>query len=176
MKTTGFTFVRNAIKYDYPVVESILSILPVCDEFVVATGNSDDGTRDLIESIDSSKIRIIDTIWDDSLRKDGAVLAIETNKAMDVISSDTTWAFYIQADEVVHENSLPLIQMAMERWKNYPEVEGLLFSYLHFYGSYDFIGDSRRWYRMRSELSVTTKRSGLIKMLRGSGKTENHFV
>lgn len=147
MKTTGFTFVRNAIKYDYPVVESIKSILPVCDEFVVAAGNSDDGTRNLIESIDSSKIRIVDTIWDESLRKGGKVLAVETNKAMDAISPDTTWAFYIQADEVVHETSLPLVKIAMEKWKDYPEVEGLLFNYLHFYGSYDFIGDSRRWYR-----------------------------
>ena len=48
MKVTGFTFIRNAIRYDYPVKEAILSILPLCDEFVVAVGKSDDDTRSLI--------------------------------------------------------------------------------------------------------------------------------
>ena len=59
MKVSGFTFIRNAIKFDYPIVEAITSILPVCDEFVVAIGNSDDETESLIQSIGSSKIRII---------------------------------------------------------------------------------------------------------------------
>ena len=62
MKVSGFTFIRNAIIYDYPVVESIKSILPLCDEFIVAVGNSEDQTRLLIESISDSKIKIIDTI------------------------------------------------------------------------------------------------------------------
>jgi glycosyltransferase involved in cell wall biosynthesis len=147
MKICGFTFVRNAIKFDYPVVESIRSILPVCDEMVVAVGNSDDNTRKLIESIASPKIRIIDTIWDDSLRKGGKVLALETEKAFHAISSGCDWAFYIQADEVIHEKYLPSLKSSMEKWKDAPRVEGLLLNYTHFYGSYDFIGDSRRWYR-----------------------------
>jgi hypothetical protein len=147
MKVTGFTFVRNAIKYDYPVVESIGSILPLCDEFIVAIGNSDDKTRELIESISSSKIKIIDTTWDDTLREGGRVLAIETNKAFDAISSDSDWAFYIQADEVLHEKYHPVVTSAMQDWMDHPVVEGLVFNYIHFYGSYDYIGDSRRWYR-----------------------------
>jgi hypothetical protein len=144
---SGFTFVRNAIKYDYPVVESINSILPICDEFIVAVGRSDDGTRELIEGIDSDTIRIIDTVWDPSLKKGGEVLAVETNKALDAISPEATWAFYLQADEVIHEDSILDIRVAMERWKGWPDVEGLLFDYTHFYGSYDYVGDSRRWYR-----------------------------
>ena len=147
MKVSGFTFIRNAIKFDYPVVEAITSILPLCDEFIVAVGNSEDGTRQLIEQIDSSKIRIIDTVWDESLREGGHVLAVETDKAFDAISNDTDWAFYIQGDEVIHEQYLQEIRKSMELWKDNPEVEGLVFNYLHFYGSYDFIGDSRRWYR-----------------------------
>ena len=147
MKISGFTFIRNAIKFDYPVIESICSILALCDEFVIAVGNSDDGTRKLIESIDSPKIRIIDTIWDESIREGGSVLAFETNKALSAISPDSTWAFYIQADEVIHERSHSELKAAMARWKDNPAVEGLLLNYLHFYGSYDFIGDSRKWYR-----------------------------
>jgi len=147
MKISGFTIVRNAIKYDYPVVESIRSILPLCDEVVVAVGNSDDGTRELIASIDPSRIRIVDTVWDESLRKEGEVLSVETNKALQAVSPDTDWAFYIQADEVVHEHSLPRIREGMLKWKDDHRVEGLLFNYRHFWGSYDWVGNSRKWYR-----------------------------
>ncbi len=147
MKISGFTFIRNAIKYDYPIVEAITSILPICDEFVVAVGNSDDNTEELIKSIGSPKIKIINTVWDDSLREGGRVLAEETNKAFGAISKDSDWAFYIQGDEVMHEKYLPVVKAAMEKWKDDKKVKGLLFNYLHFYGSYDYVGDSRNWYR-----------------------------
>ena len=147
MKITGFSFVRNAIKFDYPIVEAITSILPLCDEFVVAVGNSEDSTLDLIKSINSSKVKIIETVWDDTLREGGRVLALETDKAFAAIAPDTDWAFYIQGDEVIHEKYHTNLLEAMNEWKDDERVEGLLLNYLHFYGSYDFIGDARRWYR-----------------------------
>lgn len=148
MKVSGFTFIRNAIRYDYPIVEAIQSILPVCDEVVVAVGNSDDDTMELIRSIPGNgKIRIIETVWDDSLREGGRVLAVETDKAFAAIAADSDWAFYIQGDEVVHEQYHGAIRQAMETYKDDPRVEGLLFDYVHFYGSYDYIGESSRWYR-----------------------------
>ena len=145
MKVSGFTVIRNAIKYDYPIVEAILSILPLCDEVVVAVGNSDDNTLELIQNIDP-KIRIIETIWDDSLREGGRVLAVETDKAYAAISADSDWAFYIQGDEVIHEKYHPVILAAMQKYKGDLKVEGLLFNYKHFYGSYDYIGSSLSWY------------------------------
>ena len=147
MKVSGFTIVRNAIKYDYPIVEAITSILPLCDEVVVAVGNSDDDTLALIKSISSDKIKIIETVWDESLREGGRVLADETNKAFAAIAKDSDWCFYIQGDEVIHEKYLPIIRTAMQDYKNDISVEGLLFNYKHFYGSYDYVGDSRQWYR-----------------------------
>ena len=147
MKVSGFTFVRNAIKYDYPVVEAIKSIIPICDEVVVAVGNSEDETLELIQSIGSSKIRIIETVWDDSLREGGRVLAVETDKAFKAISPDSDWAFYIQGDEALHEKYLNAVKEAMIKYNSDPTVEGLLFRYLHFYGSYDYVGESYRWYR-----------------------------
>ncbi len=146
MKVTGFSFVKNAIIYDYPVVEAIQSILPICDEFVVAVGESDDSTLDLIRSIDPEKIKIIETVWDESLREGGRVLAVETDKAFKAISKDSDWAFYIQGDEVVHEDYLPVIKSAMEKYADTLEVDGLLFKYKHFYGSYDYVGASASWY------------------------------
>lgn len=147
MKVTGFSFIRNAIKFDYPITEAITSILPICDEFIIAVGNSEDETLELIRSINSPKIKIISTVWDDSLREGGKVLADETSKAYQAISADTDWAFYIQGDECIHEKDLPAIKLAMQNNLTDKNTEGLLFKYLHFYGSYDFIGDSRRWYR-----------------------------
>lgn len=147
MKVCGFTIVRNAIKYDYPVVESIKSALPLCDIFIVAVGNSDDNTLELIKSIDPNKIRIIETVWDESLRLGGQVLAVETNKAIDAIPDDIDWCLYIQADEVIHENNYNTIRNEMEKWLNAPKVEGLLFKYQHFWGTFNYIGVNRQWYR-----------------------------
>lgn len=147
MKVAGFTFVRNAVKYDYPVLASIRSILPLCDEVIVSVGDSDDGTLELIQSIDSPKIKITHSVWDDSLKEGGRILAVETDKAFAHVSSDADWCFYIQADEVVHERDYAAIKAAMEKYKDDPKVEGLLFEYMHFFGSYDYIGDSRVWYK-----------------------------
>jgi len=134
MKVSGFTFVRNVVKYDYPVVESIRSVLPVVDEFIVNVGLCDDGTLELIRSIGDPKIKIVESVWDETLRKDGLIYAQQTNIALSHCTGD--WAFYIQADEVVHEDDLPAIQEAMRRELGNPEVKGLLFRYLHFIADY----------------------------------------
>lgn len=149
MKVCGFTIVKNAAKLYYPIKESILSILPLCDKFIIALGDcdSDDTTRELLESIGSTKIEIFDTVWDKTLQKGGKVLAVETNKAFDAIPAEYDWCFYLQADEVVHEEYHSEIKAAMEKYLNDTEVEGLLFKYRHFWGTYDYIGINRQWYR-----------------------------
>lgn len=159
MKVAGFTFIRNAVRFDYPIVEAIKSILPLCDEFVVAVGQSEDNTLQLIQTINDPRIHIIETTWDDSLREGGKVLAVETDKAYQAISDDVDWCFYIQGDEAVHEKHHAAIQSAMMRYKDNPDVEGLLFDYLHFYGSYDYVGSSYRWYR--KEVRVVRKRGDI---------------
>jgi glycosyltransferase involved in cell wall biosynthesis len=146
-KVSGFTFVRNAVKYDYPIVEAVESILPLCDEVVVAVGDSDDGTLDLVRAIPSPRIRIVETVWDDSLRKGGRVLAVETDKALRAVAPDADWALYIQGDEVLHEDGIPALREALARFRDDRTVEGLLFDYRHFYGSYDYVGASLHWYR-----------------------------
>jgi len=155
MNVTGFTFIRNAVTYNYPVAEAIRSILPLCREMIVAVGRSDDATRELVAAI-SPKVRIIDTEWDDRLREGGRVLAAETNKAYAAIPEDSDWCLYIQGDEVLHEDGYPALQAAMERWKDDPRVEGLLLRYRHFFGSYQHIGSEGQWYR--KEIRVLRKR------------------
>lgn len=147
MLVAGFTIIRNALKYDYPVVEAIQSILPLCDVFYVGVGNSEEGTTSLIQSINSDKIKIIHTIWDDKLREGGKVLSIETNKVFDAIPPEYSWCFYIQSDECVHETDLTLLKASMIKYEKDTTVDGLLFEYKHFYGHYKYIGIGRRWYK-----------------------------
>ena len=173
MKVSGFTFVRNAVKYDYPVVEAITSILPVCDEFIVCVGNSDDGTEDLIKSIRSDKIKIVHSVWDDTLREGGRVLAVETDKAFDAIAPDSDWAFYIQGDEVVHEKYLPTIKQAMEQYKDHKKVECLVFKYLHFYGNYKYVANSRSWYRREIRIIKNDKSIRSYRDAQGFRRGEN---
>jgi hypothetical protein len=146
MKIAGFTIIKNAVVNDFPIVEAIRSILPVVDEMIVLIGDSSDETIALIESIGDPKIKIHHSVWDKNLRKGGAVLADETNKAFRLIGNETTWAFYIQGDEVIHEKYHPAIRAACAQYAFDQEVQGLLFKYKHFYGTYDYVGDSRKWY------------------------------
>lgn len=161
MKITGLTIVRNAVLNDFPVVEAISSVLPVVDEMIISIDKGDDDTDGLIRSIVSDKIRIVYSTWDMTLRKGGEVYAIETNKAMQHVSADTDWIFYIQADEVIHEKYHSVIRETAERYRTEKKVDGLLFKYLHFYGTYEYVGDSRKWYRhevrlVKNDHSITS--------------------
>ncbi len=143
VKVSGFTIVRNAITLDFPVEASIRSLLPVCDEVVVNVGRSADATLDLVRSIGSPKIRIIETEWDMSKRN--TVLGFETLRAMRACLHP--WGMYIQADEVLHERGAEALAAAIRQHDGDPRVEGLLVRYLHFYGGFDTVATHRRWYR-----------------------------
>jgi len=156
-KISGFTVVRNAKLMGYPIVESICSLLPFCDEMVVGVGQSDDGTRQLIESIGSDKIKIFDSHWDTSKTKGGLILSEKTNEALARCEND--WCLYLQADEVLHEDDYQSIREAIERTAHDQKVQGLLFRYIHFYGSFHVIATARNWYR--NEIRVVRKSSGI---------------
>jgi hypothetical protein len=140
---SGFTLVRNAIKLDFPIVPAIRSVLEVCDEVVVNVGKSEDETRDLVTSVRDARVRILDTEWDFS--KKNIMLSIETQRAMDACRG--SWGIYIQADEVLHERGAHILKQKVAEWDDDARVEGLLVKYLHFYGGFDRVATSRRWYR-----------------------------
>lgn len=147
MKISGFSFGRNVSKLYYPIKESIESILPICDEFifVLGKGDEDDNTREIIESIQSDKIVIIDTEWDTKAFPNGTENAHQTDIAISHCSGD--WLFYVQADEVVHEQYLPIIQKRCEQLLDDERVEGLLFNYRHFFGDYKHYINHHGWYQ-----------------------------
>lgn len=147
MKISGFTIVRNITRNDYPAVEAICSILPLVNEMIVLVGDCSDNTLEVIQAIPSPKIKIFHSTWDPAYFRGGRILAIETDKALQHVSPDSDWAFYIQADEVVHEKYHAAILQAAAAHLENKQVQGLLFRYLHFYATYDYVGDSRKWYQ-----------------------------
>jgi hypothetical protein len=149
VKVSGFTFLKNAQKLGYPFVASINSILPIVDEFVIALGPCDDQTEAMIASINSPKIRIIHTHWNETIRNDlrlkGFVFGQQKSVALFNCTGD--WAFYLEGDEVLHEDDLPTIQESMRKHLPDKRVEALVFDYLHFYGNKNTCAWSPRWYR-----------------------------
>lgn len=149
MKVSLFTFIRNGIKLGYPFVESIKSALPLADEYIIALGPSDPdercATQNAIESIGSSKIRIVNVRWNERMRTAGFVYGQQKMLAQSQCNGD--WAFYLEADEVLHERQLDIIQSSMYRHVNNLSVEALIFDYIHFFGSPKFQAVSPGWYR-----------------------------
>jgi len=148
MKISGFTIVRNAVKLQYPVIESINSILPICDEFIVNVGDSEDETLALIRGIQSPKIRIIQTVWD--MAKGPTVLADQTNIALKACTGD--WAFYLQTDEVIHEDDLAPLKAKMQQYLGDPSVDALRFKWFHFYGSHFRYRIDKGWYQKQDRI------------------------
>lgn len=135
MTISGFTIIRNAVNYDFPVVECITSLLDLVDELVIALGDNNDRTEELVDSIKSDKIKIIKTNWDSSkYNKDGQVYANQTDIALKACKGD--WCIYLQADEVLHEDAIPIIREACKKYKDTPSVEGFLLRYVHLYADY----------------------------------------
>jgi hypothetical protein len=145
MRVSGFTFVRDAVRLRYPVVPAIRSILPVVDELVVNVGVSGDGTLDLVRGIDDPRLVVLESRWDEARLERGRVLAEQTDLALARCRGDV--CLYVQADEAVHEDDHPALREALRRLHEDRRLEGLLFDYVHFYGSFHTVGLSRRWYR-----------------------------
>jgi glycosyltransferase involved in cell wall biosynthesis len=149
MKVSGFTFLRNGQKLGYPFTASIRSLLPLVDEFVIALGPCDDGTEKMLREIGDPKLRIIPTQWNEHVRPDYSVKGFiyGQQKSIALFNCTGDWAFYLEADEVLHEDDLPKIRSAMEKHLNDERVEALAFDYLHFYGNKNTIAWSPGWYR-----------------------------
>jgi glycosyltransferase involved in cell wall biosynthesis len=142
---SGITIIRNGIKYDYPFIESIKSLLPICDEVIVVAGNSDDGTNEAIAALNEPKIKLIHTVWDETLRSGGKILAQQTNIGIQAAKGD--WLIYLQGDEVLNEAAKLEIKKGIEVANQHKKIDGLLFPYYHFYGGYNYIKTARSAYR-----------------------------
>ncbi|MDO9359743.1 MAG: glycosyltransferase [Polaromonas sp.] len=154
---SGFTFIRNGVELGFPFEASIRSLLPLVDEFVVAVGQGSDDTLARVRAIGDPKIRVIETLWNERMADRGFVYAQQKMIAQYACTGD--WAFYLEGDEVVHEDDLPAIRASVERHHANPEVEALVFDYRHFYGSAQWVSISPGWYRRECRLIRNTIRS-----------------
>jgi hypothetical protein len=157
MKISAFTFIKNGQILGYPFLESIQSILPIVDEFVINVGDSDDDTLSLIQSINDNKIRIIQSNWSNKMQDRGYVYGQQKMIAQFNCTGD--WLFYIEGDEVYHENDLEKIKDSMETNFNNPNVEALVLDFYHFYGNANSYLDSPGWYRSEARIIKSSIRS-----------------
>ncbi|MBX9766754.1 MAG: hypothetical protein K2X47_05735 [Bdellovibrionales bacterium] len=155
---SGFSIIRNAVLMGYPVKESILSALPLVQEFVLGVGQSEDGTEAFLQTeIKDPKLKMFPTIWDTTKTKGGLILSEKTNQSLAHTAYD--WCLYLQGDEVLHEDDYPKIKAALARASLDPSIEGILFDYVHFYGSFHVVATNRKWYRR--EVRIVRKGSGI---------------
>jgi glycosyltransferase involved in cell wall biosynthesis len=163
MKISAHTYVRNGLTYLYPFLQSIQSVLPLVDEFVVVIGDSNDGTREAVVNLNSNKVRIVDTVWDMNLREGGKIFAQQANAGLDAVTGD--WVIHIQADEVLHENDLPKLKEYILRFDKDTRVDALLFPFLNFRGDYNHIHTGRKSHRFEIR---AFRRDPLIRSYRDS--------
>jgi hypothetical protein len=163
IKVSGFTIIRNGTEFDYPYIESLRSLLPLVDELVVNVGIGTDNTlmriKNFAEREGQGKVRFFMSRWpldEPEKKKSGLILSEQTNLALDRCQGE--WAIYLQADEVLHEADHEMIKAKLEQCRTNPEVEGLLFDYVHFYGSFDVVQETRSAYRR--EVRAVKKSSG----------------
>jgi len=157
MTISGFTFIKNGEILGYPFIESIKSILPLVDEFVINVGESEDNTLELINQINDPKIRVIQSKWNDKMTDRGYVYGQQKMIAQYNCTSD--WAFYLEGDEVVHEEDLEKIKQTCEKYVDDNEVEAVTFDYFHFYGNANSYLDSPAWYRREARIIKNSVRS-----------------
>ncbi len=158
MKVSGFTFLRNAERFGYPFAASVRSLLPLVDEMVVALGPSDDGTEAALRGIGDCKIRILHTLWNEGIQSDYSVkcFVYGQQKSIALFNCTGDWAFYLEGDEVLHEQDLPKVRQAMEKHLDNRAVEALAFDYIHFYGNKNTYAWSPRWYRTEARILRNT--------------------
>jgi len=157
MKVSAFTFIKNGELLGYPFLQSIQSVLPIVDEFIINVGESEDATMQHIRSLRSPKIRVIESKWNDAMQDRGYVYGQQKMIAQFNCTGD--WAFYIECDEVYHESELDQIRAAMEKYLNDLNVEALVFNFYHFYGNANSILDSPGWYRSEARIIKNSVRS-----------------
>ncbi len=145
---------------NYPFLQSLRSALPLVDEFVLGLGDSVDDTEAKLETLSlefPGKLKVFHTSWETKHQSGGSQLKHQTDKALARCEGD--WCMYLQADEVLHENDYANIRAAIAAADKRPEVEGLVFDWLHFYGNYDYVISGRNWYRR--EVRVIRNRRGI---------------
>lgn len=149
VKLYGFGVLKNGVKYDFPFKESLLSMAPITEAVYFALGDSEDSTNAEFEKMEFCKT--INTTWDKNL-KDGKVISVETNKALNFLKENipasdlaSAWGLYLQADEVLHEDDYKVLKKDLEHCQA-NGFDAISFRYLHFWHTHHHIAVTKNWY------------------------------
>lgn len=95
---TGVYTSRNSLEANYPFVESILTVLPAVDEFLINDGGSDDGTLDVLEQLERQYDRIELYHLEDEPSEKWECVDRQLRTLIDDANGE--WIFESQADEL----------------------------------------------------------------------------
>ncbi|MFW5887248.1 MAG: hypothetical protein ACOCUH_00460 [Bacteriovoracia bacterium] len=148
MQLFGFTLLRNGAKYDYCYKESLRSLGAVCEKVYLAFDRGEDNTEETLKDLEF--LKIIPSTWDMSKREGGLMLSIQTNVALDALRKDygdknDTWGFYLQCDEVLHEEDYELIKADVQKAQE-QGFDTVAFRYLHFWDNHHSLAINKKWY------------------------------
>lgn len=132
---SGLTIIRNGVKLNYPFMEVIRSTLPICDEYIVVAGDSDDETLDKLATLNDERIKIIHTCWSPLITPQKCLLAQQTNIGLAYCSG--RWCLFQQGNEVLHEKDLPRLRSLMETHADNDAIEAMLVERLTFWSDFD---------------------------------------
>ncbi len=132
---SGCVAARNSVKFGYPLRECLESLVPICDEVVLAYDpTTDDGTPELaIRLRDELGIVLFESPWDMNNMKKGLEIGHQSQVAMDACSPSTEWRLCVQQDEAFHEEDHSKIQELVRN--DLPGVTGFDFVRPYFFGN-----------------------------------------
>jgi len=127
--------IRNGLLQGYPFWESLSSALPFADEIVISEGFSTDDTYKYImkfAEMHGDKVRVFRDDWKRHKSGCGEVITKISNIAMS--RCDAEWIYYLQADEVIHEENAPFVRNIATYHSH--EFNAVSFPFYHFIDSW----------------------------------------
>lgn len=131
---SGLTIIRNGVRLNYPFIEAIRSALPICDEYIVVAGDSDDETLERLAELKDDRVKVIHTEWSPRVTPRKCLLAQQTNIGLGFCRG--AWCLYLQGNEVLHERALPRLRNLMETHERDDSIEAMLLERLTFWSDY----------------------------------------
>jgi len=113
MKLSAVLTFRDGIKLGYPFLESILSVLPIVDEYLINDGGSTDGSWEILEQLKDQypdKIHLYQMKDRPSIRWD--CVSEQYNHLFTEATGD--WVYQGDGDELIHENKVMGFKDALE--------------------------------------------------------------
>ena len=124
---------RNLISQGYPFVETILSMIPYCEEMIICEGYSNDGTYEVLEKLrelHKDKIIIIRKNWEGK-KNLGEVFAQTLNKVVDECKGN--YILKLDPDHVFDKETIETLLFLANM---YPKVKIFYLPYLYFIGNW----------------------------------------